>query len=246
MREPICPIIEYRARDGSYPPPFRGTMGNSRRGKDKGALRDYFEAVLVALIIAVVLRAFVVQAYRIPTDSMQGTLIPGDYVLVSKLAYHFGDPEPGDVIVFKYPLNPSKDFVKRCVAVEGQKVEIRNKVVYVDDQPENVPKQVTFEDPKSIPGYLSNRDNFGPTVVPPGHLFVMGDNRDNSRDSRDWGFLDKKWLHGKAMFIYWSWAPDPAAPKWESPYILPLLTIPGYNIINFTKRLRSDRIGTGL
>jgi signal peptidase I len=212
----------------------------------RGAARDYLEAILVALIIAVVLRAFVVQAYRIPTDSMQNTLIPGDYVLVNKLAYQFGDPQPGDVMVFQYPLNPSKDFVKRCIASEGETVEIRDKVVYVDGVATPVPANVSFTDEKVLPAYLSTRDNFGPTVVPPGHLFVLGDSRDNSRDSRDWGFLDKKWLRGKAMFVYFSWKPDPNAPKWESPYILPLLTIPGYNIIHFHERIRWDRLFTGL
>lgn len=224
----------------------RKTMPLTKDSTNRGSVRDYFEAILVALIIAVVLRAFVVQAYRIPSESMNATLIPGDYVLVNKLAYHFGDPEPGDVLVFQYPLNPSKDFVKRCIAVEGDEVSILNKVVYVNQQPAPIPEGITFDDPRIIPRHLSERDNFGPLVVPPGHIFVMGDSRDNSRDSRDWGFLDKQWIRGKAMFIYWSWAPDPEAPQWESPYIMPLLTIPGYNLINFRKRLRFDRLGNDL
>lgn len=206
-------------------------------------MRDYLEAVLVALIIAVVLRAFVVQAYRIPSDSMQNTLVPGDYLLVNKLAYDFGDPAPGDVVVFQYPLNLSKDYVKRCVAIEGQTVEIRDKVLYVDQVPSPPPPDMALTDNRIIPAHLSNRDNFGPSVVPPGHIFVLGDSRDNSRDSRDWGFLDKKLLRGKSMFIYWSWMPDPNVPKWESPYILPLLTIPGYNILHFHERARWSRLG---
>ncbi|MEW5702228.1 MAG: signal peptidase I [Candidatus Zixiibacteriota bacterium] len=214
--------------------------------KQRSAVRDYLEAILVAAIVAVVLRTFVVQAYRIPSDSMVNTLLPGDYLLVSKLAYQLGDPKPGDIMVFQYPLNPSKDFVKRCIAVEGQSVEIRDKVVYVNGTPAPVPAELTFLDSRTLPANLSNRDNFGPVNVPPGHIFVLGDNRDDSRDSRDWGFLDRKLIRGKALFVYWSWAPDPDAPKWESPYILPLLTIPFYNLAHFPQRVRWSRIGHGL
>ena len=214
--------------------------------RSRSAARDYVEAIIVAAIIAVVLRAFVVQAYRIPSDSMVNTLLPGDYILVSKLAYQLGDPKPGDVLVFQYPLNPSKDFVKRCIAVEGQTVSIHDKAVYVDSQPAPVPPEVTFSDSRIIPGNLSNRDNFGPVVVPPGYVFVLGDNRDDSRDSRDWGFLDKRLIRGEALFVYWSWTPDPKAPKWESPYLLPILTIPFYNLAHFPQRMRWGRIGKSL
>ncbi|MBI3871510.1 MAG: signal peptidase I, partial [candidate division Zixibacteria bacterium] len=141
-----------------------------QRRKSRTAARDYLEAIIVAVIIAVVLRTFVVQAYRIPSDSMSNTLLPDDYVLVSKFAYHFRDPQPGDIMVFEYPLNPSKDFVKRCVATEGQTVEIRDKVVYVDSQAAPIPPELLFSDAKIQPRTLSNRDNFGPTVVPPGHV----------------------------------------------------------------------------
>lgn len=212
----------------------------------RSAARDYLEAILVALIIGVVLRAFVVQAYRIPSESMQNTLLPGDYLLVSKFSYHFSEPKAGDIVVFQYPLNPAKDYVKRCIAVEGQTVEVRDKVVYVNGQPAQVPEGAMYTDTRVLPSHLSNRDNFGPTAVPPGHIFVMGDNRDNSRDSREWGFLDKNLIRGKAMFIYWSWEPDPDAPKWESPYILPLLTIPFYNLAHFPTSTRWERIGKGL
>jgi signal peptidase I len=210
------------------------------------AARDYLEAILVALIVGLVLRAFVVQAYRIPSESMQNTLLPGDYLLVSKFSYNFTDPKPGDIVIFQYPLNPAKDFVKRCIATEGQTVEIKDKVVYVNGLQVPMPDGAVFTDQRILPATLSNRDNFGPQVVPPGHLFVMGDNRDDSRDSRDWGFLDKDLIRGKALFLYWSWAPDPGSPKWESPYIMPLLTIPFYNLAHFPQRVRWDRLGKGL
>lgn len=216
------------------------------RRKIKGTSREYLEAILVAVVIAVVLRAFVAQAYRIPSDSMTDTLLVGDFILVNKFAYHFREPQPGDILVFKYPLNPSKDFVKRCIAVEGQTVEIRDKTVYVDNQMTPNPPGVRFTDPHVIKADLSNRDNFGPLTVPPGSVFVLGDNRDDSKDSRSWGFLDKSMIRGNAMIVYWSWAPDPNAPRWESPYIWPLLSIPFYNLAHFPSRVRWDRIGNGL
>ncbi|MBI5868276.1 MAG: signal peptidase I [candidate division Zixibacteria bacterium] len=216
------------------------------RRRIRGTSREYLEAILVAAVIAVVLRAFVVQAYRIPSDSMMDTLQVGDFILVNKFAYHFRDPRPNDVVVFKYPLNPSKDFVKRCIAVEGQVVEIRDKTVYVDNKPQPNATGVRYTDTHVISGDLSNRDNFGPMTVPPGCVFVLGDNRDDSKDSRTWGFLDKSMIRGNAVCIYWSWAPDPNAPRWESPYLWPLLAIPFYNLAHFPSRVRFDRIGTTL
>ncbi|MEW5875019.1 MAG: signal peptidase I [Candidatus Zixiibacteriota bacterium] len=212
----------------------------------RGAAREYLEAILVALIMALVLRTFVAQAYRIPSDSMDRTLAVGDFILVNKFTYHFREPQPGDIIVFQYPLNPAKDYVKRCIALEGQMVEIRNKIVYVNNREIVEAEGVYHNDPNIIPADLGNRDNFGPVIVPPGCVFVLGDNRDNSRDSRVWGFLDVTLIRGRAMMVYWSWAPDPNAPEWESPYILPLLTIPFYNMVHFPTRVRWDRIGTML
>jgi signal peptidase I len=214
--------------------------------KIRGAAREYLEAILVALIMALILRTFVVQAYRIPSDSMEKSLLVGDFILVSKFTYHFREPIPDDILVFKYPLNPSKDFVKRCIAVEGQMIEIRDKQVLVNGIPRREPPGVYYSDPALIPADLSNRDNFGPVIVPPGTVFVLGDNRDDSRDSRVWGFLDKDLIRGKTAFVYWSWAPDPNSPKWESPYVMPMLTIPFYNLMHFPNRVRWDRIGTGL
>jgi signal peptidase I len=211
--------------------------------RTRSARREYIEALIVALIIAVVLRTFVVQAYHIPTESMENTLLVGDYILVDKFTYHFREPQPGDVIVFQYPLNPNKDYVKRCVAIEGQVVEIRGKVLYIDGQEEATVSTIAYTDPKILPASLSNRDNFTPIRVPPGQVFVLGDNRDNSRDSRVWGFLDKELIKGRGLGIYWSWAPDPNAPKWESPYIFPMFSIVFYNLTHFPSRIRWDRLG---
>jgi signal peptidase I len=147
---------------------------------------------------------------------MEDTLLKGDFLFVNKFLYgaqiplidvrlpEVRDPEPGDIIVFKYPHDPSKDYIKRCIAVEGQEVMVRNKVVYID----GVPQQEDYV--KYTRGVIPGEgpDNWGPRTVPPGHLFMMGDNRDNSADSRSWGFLDKELIKGKALFIYWSWDPD--------------------------------------
>jgi signal peptidase I len=205
--------------------------------------RDYIEVGVVALVLAFVLRAYVVQAFRIPSGSMEGTLLPGDFILVNKFVFHFREPQVGDVIVFKYPLNPDRVFVKRCVAVGGQTVEIRNKVLRVDGKLVPDPSGAKHTDNQIIPREFSSRDNFGPKQVPPGQYFVLGDNRDQSQDSREWGFLEKKYLVGKPVFVYWSWVPDPAEPKLEFPYVFEFLSLTFYNIGHFFERCRFDRLG---
>lgn len=211
---------------------------------DKPSLKGYIKVVLLAILIAFLLRAFVVQAYKIPSSSMEDSLLAGDFILVNKLHYRFNEPKPGEVIVFKYPLNSSKDMVKRVLAVEGQSVEIKNKVIYVDGKIVSEPPSAKHIDNRILSGDYSARDNFGPEQVPAGHLFVLGDNRDNSQDSREWGFLDMSLIKGKALIVYWSWTADPYAPKFRSPYIIPLLEIIFYNLGHLTERLRLGRIGT--
>ncbi len=225
-----------------------GTIGKTRvqKKRARARIREIIEAVLIALVIAVILRIFVVQAYRVDSDSMAYTMIEGDYIFVNKFIYHFREPHVNDVVIFEYPLNPSKDFIKRVAAVEGQTVEIIGKQLYVDGQHVAFPENAAGLSDKVIPGELGNRDFFGPKQVPAGHIFVLGDNRDNSQDSRQWGFLDKSLIKGKAVFIYFSWKPDDNAPKWGPPYIDKIITIPFYNITHFPWRVNWGRLFQGL
>lgn len=209
-----------------------GGAGATRaKARTKSILREYLEALLLAIVLTLVIRGLVVQAFRIPTGSMEDTLLVGDFLFVNKMVYGseidigFGgnrlvyyrfpairEPRPGDIIVFRYPDDPARDFIKRCVAVGGQTVEIRDKVLYVDGRAREEP-YVVHKDPRVIPRETNGRDNFGPYVVPQGHLFMMGDNRDNSHDSRFWGSLPRNLVKGQAMFLYWSWDVDRRLPR---------------------------------
>jgi len=221
--------------------------------KKKSKLREYVEVITISVLLALVVRTYVVQAFRIPSGSMEDTLLVGDFLLVSKFIYRFTDPKQGDIIVFKYPLDTRRDFIKRCVAVEGQTVQVINKVLYVDGKLISNPPQSKFVDFKTYPQGASTRDNFGPVKVPAGHLFVMGDNRDNSRDSRYWGFLDKRLIKGKAFILYWSWnrmPGDPELAKWNDPFYLALpkfifsfFRVLVFDIIFSPWRVRWSRIG---
>jgi signal peptidase I len=218
-----------------------------RRREQKPLWREYLETAIIALVAAVLLRIFVVSAYRVNSASMEDTLLEGDYIFVNKLAYKYGgSPESGDIIVFKYPNNPKKEFIKRIVALPGQTVQIADKVVYVDGQVAEIPLHSKNIDKKIIPADLSFRDNFGPYTVPPDNYFVLGDNRDDSRDSRFWGPVPEENIIGKAVFVYWSWEPDPDAPRWEFPYIISAVRWLGYGLFNFPSRVRWSRIGTPL
>ncbi|HAF17192.1 MAG: signal peptidase I [Thermacetogeniaceae bacterium] len=154
--------------------------------------KDILQAVVLAIILATVIRVWLLEPFFIPSPSMEPTLFPGDRIIVNKIGYKFREPERGDVIVFHYPLDPERDFVKRVIAFEGETIEIRNNYVYIDGQ--------RLEEPY-IPDVVIG--DFEPVRVPKGHYFVMGDNRNNSEDSREWGPLDKDLLIGKAIFIYW-------------------------------------------
>ncbi|MCK4386214.1 MAG: signal peptidase I [candidate division Zixibacteria bacterium] len=215
-----------------------------RRRRTKSKTKQYLGTIGIALVIAIILRTFVVQGYRIPSGSMENALLKGDFVLVNKLAYRFGEPKPGDIIVFDYPLNPSKTFIKRIIVEPGETVEIINKTLCIDGEIAVLPYPVKHTDPQIYPAEYSNRDNFGPFEIPPEHYFVMGDNRDNSRDSREWGFLERKYVKGKAFLVYFSWAPDSVAPKFTNPYITSFFEVLFYNLVHFPWRVRWERIGT--
>jgi signal peptidase I len=172
-----------------------------------GIIRDIF----IALVLAVFIRTFAVQAYKIPSGSMIPTLLVGDYILVNRLAYglripyykyifRWGEIKRGDVIVFVFPEDPSKDFIKRVIALPGETIEIKRKKIYIDGR-EIEDKWGFFSDNYFGPP----RDDFGPFQVPPEHVFVMGDNRDESNDSRFWGPVNIQNIKGKAFVIYFSW-----------------------------------------
>jgi signal peptidase I len=217
-----------------------------KRKKPKPLWREYVEVVLISLVAAIFLRLLVVSAYRVDSGSMEDALYEGDYIFVNKLAYKFGDPKIGDIIVFKYPLDPTKDYIKRIIALPGQSVEIVDKIVYVDNQLGHIFPLTKNSDPKILAAQLSSRDNFGPIQVPEGNYFVLGDNRDVSQDSRYWGFVPESNINGKAVFIYWSWEPDPDAPTWEFPYIHSAFQFAYYFLTGIFTHTRWDRLLTAL
>jgi signal peptidase I len=179
--------------------------------------------LIVIVMVVLLIRVFVAQAYNIPSGSMKPTLLVGDFILVNKLVYRFSEPKRGDIVVFKYPIDPNIDFIKRIVALPGEQVEVKNNQVFINGKPlpltevgrgeENGVRKFIYEEvmPEGIKHKVqfyedfpfSKRD-FGPVVVPPNHYFVMGDNRDNSEDSRYWGFLPRENIVGKAFVIYFS------------------------------------------
>jgi len=180
------------------------------RVKKKSVLREYAEAILIAIILALLIRTFVVQAFKIPSGSMIPTLQVGDHILVNKFIYYFRDPQRGDVIVFKYPWDESRDFIKRVIAVGGEEVAMKDRIVFVDGRPLVEPYAIYSE--ARVPGGPGYE--YGPVVVPRGSLFVMGDNRDNSQDSRFWGFLKSEKIRGKSFLIYWSWDSEKGRLRW--------------------------------
>jgi len=192
----------------------------------KSKLRENIEAIVIAVILALFIRTFIVQAFKIPSGSMQPTLAIGDHILVNKFIYgvkvpYIGkilipvkEPKHGDIIVFKYPEDPDKDFIKRLIGEPGDTVEVKNKQVYVNNRPVSHDMGV-HTDSHVISGRMNPRDNFGPVTVPPESYFVMGDNRDNSYDSRFWGFVNQKAIKGRAFIIYWSWNSEAFGVRWE-------------------------------
>jgi signal peptidase I len=189
----------------------------------KSVAREYLESIVVAVILALFIRTFAVQAFKIPTGSMEPNLLIGDHLLVNKIVYSpsFGPLEDRllakrpvkrrDVIVFKYPEDPDRDFIKRVIGLPGETVEIREQKVLIDGKPIDEPyahhlaPPLSPDDPEYGLRGEAIRDNWGPKVVPAGELLVLGDNRDNSRDSRYWGFLPRDYVKGRALIVYWSY-----------------------------------------
>jgi signal peptidase I len=206
----------------------------SRRARNgatagKGStFRENIESLAWAVVLMLVVRIFLLQAFRIPSESMRDTLLVGDFLFVTKLDYGaklpftrirlpgLREPRRGDIIVFQWPPDPSQDFIKRCIATAGETVEIRHRQVYVDGRPLEEP-YVRHTAPHEEPVGMSPRDNFAAVTVPSGHLFMMGDNRENSADSRYWGFVPMDLVKGRALFIYFSTA---SKHWWDMPFFV--------------------------
>jgi len=199
--------------------PAQSTANQAKQAKPakaKHIVREYAESIVIAVLLALVIRTFVVQAFKIPSGSMEDTLAIGDHLLVNKFIYgskipftdsrimKIRDPRQGDVIVFIYPEDPTKDFIKRVIGVPGDTVEVKDKRVYVNGKLYANPHEV-HKEPDTIPKEMNPRDNRDPVQVPANSYFVMGDNRDRSYDSRFWGFVTKEKIKGLAFIKYWSW-----------------------------------------
>ncbi|MCH7615359.1 MAG: signal peptidase I [Nitrospinae bacterium] len=206
----------------------------------KSIWREYTEAIIIAMILAFTIRVFFVQAFKIPSGSMIPSLQIGDHILVNKMAYgiqlpqdckfdisfppmtcystnlliEFDNPDRGDVIVFRYPEDEEKDFIKRIVGLPGDTIKIRNKVIYVNGKQLDDQDWTQRIDPGILDGRITPRDNLDPLTVPPDSYFVMGDNRDQSLDSRFWGYVQKHKIKGRAFLVYWSWKGQGSISEW--------------------------------
>ena len=208
-------------------------MADPKEAK-KSEIREYASSILIAVALALIIRTGVVQAFYIPSGSMEDTLLVGDYLLANKFIYGapidipgtgislfrlpgLRDPEPGDIVIFRSPVDPDRDLIKRCVAVGGQVVEVVDKVLYVDGVRFEDPPLAKYADRRTYPATVSPRDNYGPHTVPPDHFFMMGDNRDNSADSRFYGAVPGELVEGKAILLYWSWESGKGV-RWDRLY----------------------------
>jgi signal peptidase I len=188
--------------------------------KRKSTLREYAEAAAIAILLALFIRTFLVQAFKIPSGSMEPTLLVGDHILVNKFIYGIKipylrstiipikEPKRGDIIVFIYPVDKSKDFIKRVIGLPGEKIEIMDRKIHINGRSYD-DTYGFYSNQREKTGNPGSKDRFGPAIVPKNHFFVMGDNRDHSYDSRFWGFVPSESIKGKAFIIYWSW------PNWK-------------------------------
>jgi signal peptidase I len=194
--------------------------------KIKSKIREFIEGIIAAVLIALLITTFVIKMYKIPSRSMVPTLLVGDQLVVNKLIYGIKipyfrntiipitDPQRGDIIVFIYPKDRSIDFIKRVIGIGGDTIEIKDKKIFINGKVFTDNTGI-YTDKIIYPGSVQPRDNFGPVTVPKGSLFVLGDNRDESMDSRFWGFVDLKDVQGKAFIIYWSWNHDERKIRWQ-------------------------------
>jgi signal peptidase I len=194
--------------------------------KKKSNVKEYIESIIIAILIALFIRTFIICAYKIPSRSMVQTLLVGDHILVNKFLYGVKipllrntiipvrEPKRGEIVVFIYPNDRSKDFIKRVIGLGGDKIEIKNKKIFINDK-EYKDSFSIYSDNIIYPATMQPRDNFGPITVPKDSIFVMGDNRDESLDSRFWGFVNLKDVEGKAFIIYWSWNREDHNLRWQ-------------------------------
>ena len=224
----------------------------------KSTVREYFESIVIAVILALFVRTFVLQAFKIPTGSMENNLLIGDHLLVNKFMFAASDSaierallpigtiRRGDVLVFKYPVEPDRDFIKRVIGLPGETLELKEKKIYINGTPLNEPYVHFLEEPHhsaELSEVTSSdvRENYGPVTVPPNQYFMMGDNRDNSADSRYWGFMPRDYVKGKALLIYWSYESEREDYEDESTSA----TIKGLGSVfmHFFTKTRWDRLG---
>ena len=194
--------------------------------KIKSKISEFIEGIIAAVLIALLITTFVVKMYKIPSRSMVPTLLVGDQLVVNKFIYGIKipyfrhtiipitDPQRGDIIVFIYPKDPSLDFIKRVIGIGGDTIEIKDKKIFINAKL-FTDKTSIYTDKINSPDSVKPRDNFGPVTIPKGSLFVMGDNRDESMDSRFWGFVELKDVQGKAFIIYWSWNREENNIRWQ-------------------------------
>jgi signal peptidase I len=227
------------------------------RAFKKSTVREYFESIVIAVILAFFIRTFIVQAFKIPTGSMEENLLIGDHLLVNKFVLGptasplertllpVGTVKRGDIVVFKYPEEPERDFIKRVIGLPGETVEMREKKVSINGKPLNEP-YTHFLQPVPVPSEFREitsfdvRERYGPVTVPEHQYFVMGDNRDNSQDSRYWGFLPREYIKGKALIIYWSYRSG--SEDYQEGNLWDTLRGLGSTFAHFFTRTRWDRM----
>lgn len=239
-------------------------MGDSEQKKHSDSVWDNFKQILFAVVLALLIKTSIVEAYKIPSQSMENTLLVGDFLLANKFIYGariplvnwrfpaIREPEPGDVVIFIFPGDGVTKYIKRCVAVGGDTVLVKDKELFVNGEAfpddkiakyiDTTPNGEPMIQPRR-PGGLDSRDNFGPFVVPKDCFFMMGDSRDNSYDSRYWGAVHRDLVLGEAMVIHWSWEEDqhPSPDVSVSdPLSVPRLFL--YNTVHFFQKVRWGRL----